>query len=368
MEEIKKEQANVRSFRVTDDVMSRFKEIQSEMDLTQDAALRMLVDAYELEQAKSAIPDRETEIANFQAKANELVEAFLYSLQLNQDAEVRIRSEVALQLQSKDKIIMNLQERLEAQIELAVASNTAAMEAENKQKQAEQAMKEALKQVDEHKKTAEDKTKLEEMWREKFVKAEAELKEYPGLKAENEERAHEIERLQQELKDSKREAEIQLERAVTNVQKEMDKAMNELEREKDKRIMELEIALSRTQASADEIQKQFDRLDKKYEKLFDERFEIQEDLHLIQYLEEYGESVEDFLRLIDEIKEGNKTLADYEKNPDDYDEEAIEFLKIDLPDWEEKYYEILADWKSKYKKNLEKEIAICRKWLEMNEE
>lgn len=112
MEEIK-QQPTVRSFRVTDEVMSKFKEIQDEMKLTQDAALKMLVGAYEMEKAKNAIPDRETEIANFQAKTNELVEAFLHSLQLNQDAEARARSEVAIQMKSKDETIIDLQEKNE---------------------------------------------------------------------------------------------------------------------------------------------------------------------------------------------------------------------------------------------------------------
>ena len=79
-EDIKREQPSVRSFRVTDDVMTRFREIQEDLKLTQDGALKMLVDAYELENAKNAIPDRETEISNFQTKASELVEAFILSL------------------------------------------------------------------------------------------------------------------------------------------------------------------------------------------------------------------------------------------------------------------------------------------------
>ena len=98
-EEVKKEQASVRSFRITNDVMGRFKELQDEMNLTQDGALKMLVDAYEMEQAKNAIPDRETEICNFQMKGSRFGEAFLHSLQLNQDAEARIRSEVAPSLE-----------------------------------------------------------------------------------------------------------------------------------------------------------------------------------------------------------------------------------------------------------------------------
>lgn len=283
-EEIKKEQAAVRSFRVTDDVMSRFREIQSEMDLTQDAALKMLVDAYELEQAKNAIPDRETEISNFQLKANELVEAFLYSLQINQDAEARIRAEVALQLESKDKIIQELQERVEAQKELAVAANTAAMEAENKQKQAEEAEKTAKERAQAAEKTAADKTAIAEMLQGKLTEAEAKLTEYPNLKSENEERAKKIEVLQQELKETIRDMEIEKERALSQAEAEKVKVMNEAEKEKAKVKADKEQALAAAELTAERALAALERekntenqkLRDKIDNLKDERADLKE--------------------------------------------------------------------------------------------
>lgn len=112
MQEESKQQAQVRSLRITDEVMAKFKAIQDENGMTHDTALKMLVNAYELEASKNAIPDRETEIANFQTKVNEITEAFLHSLQMNQDAEARARAEVSLQLKSKDDTIIDLQEKL----------------------------------------------------------------------------------------------------------------------------------------------------------------------------------------------------------------------------------------------------------------
>lgn len=109
MDEFRKEQAAVRSFRITDETLIKFKEIQDQLGLTQDGVLKLFISSYEMEQAKNAIPDRETEINNFQVKANELIDAFLYSLQLNQDAEVRIRADYALQLETKDEIIAKYQ-------------------------------------------------------------------------------------------------------------------------------------------------------------------------------------------------------------------------------------------------------------------
>lgn len=88
--------------------------------------------------------------------------------------------------------------------------------------------------------------------------------------------------------------------------------------------------------------------------------------NLLSHLHDYS-NVEDFLRLIDEIEEGKKILADYEVNPEIYVEEEIEFLREDLPDWEEEYREMLEDWKPNYEVDMAKEIEICRKWLKEKE-
>lgn len=122
MDEQKKQGAPApRSFRVSDEVMEKLKTVQTDLGLTQDGALRMLMDTYELETAKSAIPSRETEISNFQVKAEELISAFIHSLQLCQDAEARIKAEVAEQMASKDEILLEYQGQLKAERERTAA-------------------------------------------------------------------------------------------------------------------------------------------------------------------------------------------------------------------------------------------------------
>lgn len=251
-EENKKEQAAPRSFRITDEVLAKFREIQEEWDLTQDGVLKMLVEAYELEKAKNMIPDRETEIANFQAKANELVDAFLFSLQINQDAEARIRNEVALQLQSKDETIMDLQEKVKAHRELATTANSAWMEAENKRKQAEIDLQEAQDFAKQAEANVKDKAAIVDLLNGKLAEAERKVEEYPVLQALTAELTAKIAGLEQTLKDNQREAEIARERAENAVRDKMINAMTDLEKVKDKQIGELEVELSRAQTSAAE--------------------------------------------------------------------------------------------------------------------
>ena len=254
-EEVKKEQASVRSFRITNDVMGRFKELQDEMNLTQDGALKMLVDAYEMEQAKNAIPDRETEISNFQMKANELVEAFLHSLQLNQDAEARIRSEVALQLESKDKVIADLQKQLDETKEMLTASETVALEAQNVIDTLDRVVKETRESESKALASLKDKEEINSMLAGKIKDAEQQLADYPELKKKLDTVNAELNNAVQAIKDNQKDTAIAAERAAAD----KARAVASVERDLEK-------------AHKDEMQ----RLCDKIEALQEERFELKD--------------------------------------------------------------------------------------------
>ena len=254
-EEVKKEQASVRSFRITNDVMERFKELQDEMNLTQDGALKMLVDAYEMEQAKNAIPDRETEISNFQMKANELVEAFLHSLQLNQDAEARIRSEVALQLESKDKVIADLQKQLDETKEMLTASETVALEAQNVIDTLDRVVKETRESESKALASLKDKEEINSMLAGKIKDAEQQLADYPELKKKLDTVNAELNNAVQAIKDNQKDTAIAAERAAAD----KARAVASVERDLEK-------------AHKDEMQRLYDKI----EALQEERFELKD--------------------------------------------------------------------------------------------
>lgn len=254
-EEVKKEQASVRSFRITNDVMGRFKELQDEMNLTQDGALKMLVDAYEMEQAKNAIPDRETEISNFQMKANELVEAFLHSLQLNQDAEARIRSEVALQLESKDKVIADLQKQLDETKEMLTESETVALEAQNVIDTLDRVVKETRESESKALASLKDKEEINSMLAGKIKDAEQQLADYPELKKKLDTVNAELNNAVQAIKDNQKDTAIAAERAAAD----KARAVASVERDLEK-------------AHKDEMQRLYDKI----EALQEERFELKD--------------------------------------------------------------------------------------------
>lgn len=269
-EEVKRTAANVRSFRVTDDVMARFKDIQDEMGLTHDGALKMLVDAYELDQAKNAIPDRETEISNFQMKANELVEAFIYSLQLNQDAEARIRAEIALQMQSKDEAIANYQEQLKTAqnslnellgLEQQLLDTQIAKAGVEREFAAFKEAQELL--VKQHEKQLSDKDSIVSMLTDKLSTAERKAAGFDELQKGRDELLAELQEerqrskdaqnaLNEKIKDLQHKHELDLERALRAAEKGREEAVREI---KDKCSEEIQKAQNALLAATKESQK-----------------------------------------------------------------------------------------------------------------
>ena len=102
------DEMKVRSFRISDGVAEKFKAFCSEFD-NQNAALDSLITAYEVQNAKAVLTDRKTDIADYDTHIQAIQSAFLRSLELNENAEQRVRVEFKSLLSSKDETIMQLQ-------------------------------------------------------------------------------------------------------------------------------------------------------------------------------------------------------------------------------------------------------------------
>ena len=102
------DEVKVRSFRISDSVTERFKAFCSDFD-NQNVALDSLITAYEVQNAKAVLADRKTEISDYDMHIQAIQGAFLRSLELNENAEQRVRMEFNSLLSSKDETIMQLQ-------------------------------------------------------------------------------------------------------------------------------------------------------------------------------------------------------------------------------------------------------------------
>lgn len=240
MEENRRETASVRSLRITDNVYAKLKGIQEELNLTHDAALSMLIKTFEIENSKNVIPDRATEISNFQTKVTEITEAFLYSLQINQDAEARIRGEVSLQLETKDNTIADLQKKMKHKEEAVKAATLSATNFEEKMKLAEQMARESAEKALSAREKAKDKENINSMLTGKLAEAENKLAGYDALKSSEIKLKSDLAETLQMFKDYKKQAAIDLERSLDSKQREMDTALYEIEKASSKRASEAE--------------------------------------------------------------------------------------------------------------------------------
>lgn len=98
-----------RSFRISDETTEKFRQLCSGFD-NQNVALNALISAYEVQQAKVVLTDRQTDVSDYDAHLQALQTAFLHSLEVNENAESRIRQEFQRQLSSKDLTISDLQD------------------------------------------------------------------------------------------------------------------------------------------------------------------------------------------------------------------------------------------------------------------
>ena len=102
------EELKARSFRVSEEVSNKLKELCENFD-NQNSALSALINAYEVQNARATLIDRQTEVSDYDTHIQAIQNAFLRSLELNENAEKRIRSEFKNLLSSKDETIMQLQ-------------------------------------------------------------------------------------------------------------------------------------------------------------------------------------------------------------------------------------------------------------------
>lgn len=135
------------SFRADDETKRKFEEASSEFE-NKNVFMQTLLNLYSLDKTGVALSGQETSIKNFQSLVNSLLKEYTHSLELTANAENRVRDEFSVQLDNKDSIISDLQERL------ARAEQTAEQmvsEAEN--------LKEQLQQKSEAVTTADEKVK-----------------------------------------------------------------------------------------------------------------------------------------------------------------------------------------------------------------
>ena len=238
------------NFRIDIDDAESFRKICEEMGVNQAQGFGHLIKVLQMDKAKTVIPERATEIEEFELCNKKMMSIYLGSLEIAKDTEERVMEQFRTKLESKDNTIVKLQNELRGKEDLLAAASTASMEAENAKNRAEAELKIANDRRRDAEKIAQDKTAIADMLQSKLTEAEAKLVEYPALKASEADLKSKLAESIQMIKDNQREAEISQERAVAAVKASADKEMAEIikKAEKDLQALQNELQTSKKDA------------------------------------------------------------------------------------------------------------------------
>ena len=99
----------VRSLRLSDDTVEELNAAKKALDArTMDEAMQVILDTFSMSAAKDAIPERATEIGEFEVLCRRLVDAYTHSLILCHDAEERAQEAIRVKMDDLNSTISQL--------------------------------------------------------------------------------------------------------------------------------------------------------------------------------------------------------------------------------------------------------------------
>lgn len=221
------------NFRVSSASANAFRAFCEEQGINQAQGFEHLLEIMALDKAKTAIQTREKEITNFEQHAKALISAYLHSLELNENAEARIKEQFETELKSQSQTIMEYQQQISEQKKQLVE---AVKLTENFQEDLA-AIQESIETEIEKRHRAEtdfatlkeeketqlaDKNNIITMLTSKLTTAEQKANEYDALKKHTEALQAKLSAAEQMVRDNAKDAEIAQERAVRAVEKSLE--------------------------------------------------------------------------------------------------------------------------------------------------
>lgn len=125
-------QTKVLSIRANEEVQNKFRELTAELGGNQEQTMMRLIQTWEMQESKSLISDRAAEIEQFDSWLSMIENAYLQSLTDNQTLSETVHMQYKAQLESKDKIITELQNKAECMENNATYAQERAEELEQK--------------------------------------------------------------------------------------------------------------------------------------------------------------------------------------------------------------------------------------------
>lgn len=88
-------------------------------------------------------------------------------------------------------------------------------------------------------------------------------------------------------------------------------------------------------------------------------FGISPESSLLSHLLSYSYDPQEYLNILDEIQKANAS----KRHPEDFDEEEVALIDVDIEEWEEKLENMRYDWTPNGEPDMNAEIEFIKKWL-----
>lgn len=254
------------NFRLDENTVKVFRQFCEENGLNQAQGFDHIMQIVELDRAKAVTPDRLTEIEDFERSVKSIMAAYLTSIEINSNAEARIREQFSSALDRKDKLISDLQAQNELLRAEKEASEIARNEARKAQAAAEKGEKNAVEQLQIAKRMATEQENYKNMIAVQLAETNEKLSGYDSLReseillknktAELEGKiANLTQKAENEIKSQQARAELEKERAVMAKEREMRDQIRQTDRENAK----LEARIEQLQEEVERLRKELSR-------------------------------------------------------------------------------------------------------------
>lgn len=263
------------NFRIDSDTADNFRRFCEEQGLNQAQGFDHIMQVVELNRAKVAAPGRTTEIESFEKSVKDIMSAYLNSLEINANAEDRIKEQFSSALNRKDKVIADLQEKVDNLQILKESAEAAQADAHKALDDAKDHEKNALEQMDSAKKTAADQERINTMLTAQLADATEKLDGYDSLKKSEAALKSEVSELKHKISEDNEvlsHTKEMYEQRLAESQAEKDRALEELKKDSENAAKaaqaQAELALERAVTSKErELNDQIRKADKENARL-----------------------------------------------------------------------------------------------------
>ena len=265
------------NFRIDPDSAEAFRQFCTSHGMNQAQGFDHLMQILELNNAKAATPGRIVEIENFERLLKEILSAYINSIELSSNAELRVQEHFRSDLKRKDQTIDELREQIKLMETEKKDSDTATTALREEQKHLQEQAQYAIEQMEAAKKAASDREEMNRILQLQNQELQQTLEHETGQKknleqiatqAQQQVREMENQRLEdrilladlkRQLSDKDSDTQAMLKQVRMQAELEQERAVIAKEREMQEELRQADRETVRLQAELEQLQLQLTR-------------------------------------------------------------------------------------------------------------